>query len=186
MHGLETIKRLSKEASKQVVEQPGPSSAADILASIMEVAVEYNRVVDLDKVYKALEASHPSIREEIQKHLIEALQSTVRVYGGNADVWGGSVDTANQLVRFQRALAAMGRMTIVKTQEVKRERAREKAVEKLEADIGKAEPPDLLSWLRGRREASGRLNADYRERLALREQVTTINFCTESIGVPTP
>ena len=110
MHGLETLKRLSKEASRQVVEQPGPPSTADTLAAIMEVAVEYNRVVDLDKVYKALEDSHPSIREEIQKQLIEALQSTVRVYGGNADVWGGSVDTANQLVRFQRALAAMGRM----------------------------------------------------------------------------
>ena len=110
MHGLETIKNLSKEASEQVVEQPDPPSTADTLAAIMEVAVEYSRIVDLNKVYKALEDSHPSIREEIQKQLIEVLQSTARVYGGNADVWGGSVDTANQLVRFQRALAAMGRM----------------------------------------------------------------------------
>ena len=71
MHGLETIKNLSKEASEQVVEQPDPPSTADTLAAIMEVAVEYSRIVDLNKVYKALEDSHPSIREEIQKQLIE-------------------------------------------------------------------------------------------------------------------
>lgn len=85
-------------------------TTADTLADIMEVAVEFNRIVDLDKVYKALENSRPGIREAIQKQLIEALQSTVRVYGGNADVWGGGIDTANQLVRFQRALVAMIRM----------------------------------------------------------------------------